>query len=124
VRRWLAVVGIGDDGMAGLAPAGRALVETAEVLVGGARHLEMAPETAAERLYWERPIERTIAAIEHRRGRRVTVLASGDPMWYGIGVTLARRFPREEMTILPQPSAFSLAAARLGWPLADCAIIS
>ncbi len=124
MRPWLAVVGIGDDGMAGLAPAGRALVETAEVLVGGARHLEMAPDTAAERLFWERPIERTIAAIERRRGRRVTVLASGDPMWHGIGVTLARRFPREEMTILPQPSAFSLAAARLGWPLADCATIS
>ena len=110
MRPWLAVVGIGDDGMAGLAPAGRALVETAEVLVGGARHLEMAPDTAAERLFWERPIERTIAAIERRRGRRVTVLASGDPMWHGIGVTLARRFPREEMTILPQASAFSLSA--------------
>jgi len=54
----------------------------------------------------------------------VTVFASGDPMWYGIGVTLTLRFPREELTILPQPSAFSLAAARLGWPLADCATIT
>ena len=52
------------------------------------------------------------------------MLASGDPMWYGVGVTLARRFPRQEMTILPQSSAFSLAAARLGWPLADCAAIT
>ena len=52
------------------------------------------------------------------------MLASGDPMWYGVGVTLSRRFPREEMTIVPQPSAFSLAAARLGWPLADCATIT
>ncbi len=54
----------------------------------------------------------------------MTVLASGDPLWYGVGAVLARRFPREEMTILPQPSAFSLAAARLGWPLAECATIS
>jgi len=124
VKPWLAVIGIGEDGVAGLAPAARTLVETAEVLVGGVRHLAMVAEGDAERIVWERPLVRTIDAIEARRGRRVTVLASGDPMWYGIGVTLAVRFPREEMTILPQPSAFSLAAARLGWPLADCATIT
>jgi precorrin-6Y C5,15-methyltransferase (decarboxylating) len=118
------VIGIGEDGTAGLAPAARALVEAAEVLVGGARHLAMVAEGDAERIVWERPLVRTIDAIEARRGRRVTVLASCDPMWYGIGVTLALRFPREEMTILPQPSAFSLTAARLGWPLADCATIT
>ena len=124
MKPWLAVIGIGEDGLAGLAPAARALVETAEVLVGGARHLAMVPQGGAERIVWQRPLAATIAAIAARRGRRVAVLASGDPMWYGVGVTLARRFPREEMTIMPQPSAFSLAAARLGWPLADCAAIS
>jgi precorrin-6Y C5,15-methyltransferase (decarboxylating) len=124
VRPWLAVVGIGDDGMVGLAPAARALVETAEVLVGGTRHLEMTPDRGTERIVWERPLRATIEAIAACRGRRVTVLASGDPMWYGIGVVLARRFPREEMAIVPQPSAFSLAAARLGWPIAGCATIT
>ena len=124
MRAWLSVIGIGDDGIAGLAPAACALIETAEVLVGGARHLGMVPDRGAERIPWERPLARTIDAIVCRRGRRVAVLASGDPMWYGIGVTLSRRFPREEMTIVPQPSAFSLAAARLGWPLADCATIT
>jgi len=124
VKRWLSVVGIGEDGIAGLAPVGRALVDTAEVLIGGARHLGMVPQGGAERLVWERPLDRTIEAIAHRRGRNVTVLASGDPLWYGVGVTLARRFMRDEMTIVPQPSAFSLAAARLGWPVADCATIT
>jgi precorrin-6Y C5,15-methyltransferase (decarboxylating) len=124
VRRWLAVVGIGEDGADGLAPAARAFIETAEVLVGGARHLAMVPHGGFERIVWERPLRATLDAIEARRGHRVTVLASGDPMWYGIGVTLSRRFRREEMTIIPQPSAFSLAAARLGWPLADCATIT
>lgn len=124
MRPWLAVVGISEDGIAGLAPAARALVETAEVLVGGARHLSLVPEGDAERIVWESPLGRTIDAIEARRGQRVTVLATGDPLWFGVGVTLTRRFPREEMTILPQPSAFSLAAARLAWPLADCAIIT
>ena len=124
MRPWLAVVGIGEDGIGGLAPAARALIETAELLVGGARHLGMVPDWGRERAVWERPLRATIETIAARRGRRVTVLASGDPMWYGIGATLARQFPREEMTIVPQPSAFSLAAARLAWPLAECATIS
>ena len=121
---WLTIVGIGDDGLAGLAPAVRAVVGTAEVLVGGARHLTMAPDSAAERLIWQQPFADTIAAIAARRGRRVVVLASGDPMWFGAGATLGRHFGREEMRVLPYPGAFSLAAARLGWPLADCATLS
>jgi len=121
---WLAVIGIGEDGLAALSPAARALVERAEVLVGGARHLALVPPGRAERLEWQSPLGDTIAAIAAGRGRRVTVLASGDPLWYGVGVTLARHFPPEEMTIIPQPSAFSLAAARLGWALADCAALT
>ncbi|MBV8505639.1 MAG: precorrin-6y C5,15-methyltransferase (decarboxylating) subunit CbiE [Alphaproteobacteria bacterium] len=124
MKPWLAVIGIGEDGIAGLSPAARTLIETAEVLVGGARHFGMVPDYGAERIHWERPFTATIDAIEDRRGARVAVLASGDPMWYGVGVTLARRFPREEMTSLPQPSAFSLVASRLGWPLADCTAIT
>jgi precorrin-6Y C5,15-methyltransferase (decarboxylating) len=124
VRPWLAVVGVGEDGLPGLAPAARAFIDTAEVLVGGDRHQAMVPASGAERLVWARPLSRTIEAIAEHRGRRVVVLASGDPLWHGIGVTLVRRFPRAEMAIVPQPSAFSLAAARLGWPLADCLTIT
>ena len=121
---WLSIVGIGDDGLAGLAPASRVLIEAAELLVGGARHLAMIPPGPAERLPWRQPFADTIAAIAAHRGRRVVVLASGDPMWYGAGAVLARDFPREEMTIVPHPGAFSLAAARLGWALAECRTLS
>jgi precorrin-6Y C5,15-methyltransferase (decarboxylating) len=124
VTAWLSVVGVGDDGLDGLSPAARALVETAEVLVGGGRHLAMVPPGAAERLSWQQPFAASIAAIGKHHGRRVVVLASGDPMWYGAGAVLARHFPREEMTIVPHPGAFSLAAARLGWAIADCALLS
>jgi precorrin-6Y C5,15-methyltransferase (decarboxylating) len=124
MTRWLSVIGIGDDGLPTLAPAARALIETAETLVGGARHLAMVPQSRAERLEWRQPLGDTIADIAARRGARVAVLASGDPLWYGVGAVLARHFRPEEMTILPQPSAFSLAAARLGWPIADCAALS
>ena len=124
MKPWLAIVGIGEDGLAGLSAAALALVDTAEILVGGERHLAMAPLGGAERLTWQRPFSDTIGAIAARRGRRVVVLASGDPLWYGVGAVLARHFPINEMTILPHPGAFSLAAARLGWAIADCVVLS
>lgn len=121
---WITVVGIGEEGLAALAPAARAAVAAAEVLVGGARHLALVPASGAERLAWRTPLKDTMADIAQRRGKRVVVLASGDPMWFGVGVTLARHFRPEEMRVLPAPGAFSLAAARLGWSLADTATIT
>jgi precorrin-6B C5,15-methyltransferase / cobalt-precorrin-6B C5,C15-methyltransferase len=124
MKPWLTIIGIGDDGLAGLSPVAAAIIDTAEVLVGGARHLAMVPEKAAERLPWRQPFGDSIATIAAWRGRRVAVLASGDPMWYGAGATLARHFSRAEMAVIPHPGAFSLAAARLGWPLAECVTLS
>ncbi|HZT89156.1 MAG TPA: precorrin-6y C5,15-methyltransferase (decarboxylating) subunit CbiE [Stellaceae bacterium] len=124
MTRWLSIVGIGEDGLEGLSAAARSLVETAEVLVGGSRHLAFVPDSGADRLLWRRPLESTLPAIAALRGRRVVVLATGDPLWYGIGTLLSRHFSGEELTILPHLSAFSLAAARLGWSLADSAILS
>ena len=94
---WLHVVGIGEDGVAGLSPAARAVIERAEFVVGGPRHLAMIPASPAERLPWAAPLTATLPAIEARRGRRVVVLASGDPMWFGIGATLTSRFARDDM---------------------------
>ena len=117
---WLSIVGLGEDGLDGVCPAGRPLIEQAETLVGGDRHLVMVPANhPAERLSWASPLSETVAAIVARRGRRVCVLATGDPLWYGIGVTLAEAVPAAERCIVPAPSAFSLACARLGWPLAE-----
>jgi precorrin-6B C5,15-methyltransferase / cobalt-precorrin-6B C5,C15-methyltransferase len=124
MTQWLAVIGIGEDGIAGLGGAARALIEAAELLVGGARHLAMVPQGAAQRLAWMSPLATTIPRIAEWRGRRVVVLASGDPMCYGVGATLAQHFERAEIVILPQPSAFSLVAARLAWNLADCLCLS
>ena len=114
---WLSVVGLGEEGLEGLSPAARRMVETAEVLIGGDRHLAMLPEDERERLTWPQPLLDLIPEIERRRGRRVCVLATGDPLAYGIASTLLRFIDPAEMLILPAPSAFSLACARLGWPL-------
>ena len=112
---WLTVIGLGEDGPAALAPAARALIEQAEVLVGGERHLAMIPDGAARRLAWRTPLADTMDDIRAERGNRVVVLATGDPFCFGIGTTLRRAFPDEEIVTIPAPSAFSLARARLGW---------
>ncbi len=125
MQKWLAVVGIGEDGVAGLSAIAQSLVNQAEVWVGGARHLALLPAgDRRETLVWDTPLHRTVDEICRRRGTAVCVLASGDPMCHGIGVTLLRRVPLAEMTIVPAPSAFSLTCARLGWPLADVETLS
>ncbi|MGO8865477.1 MAG: precorrin-6y C5,15-methyltransferase (decarboxylating) subunit CbiE [Alphaproteobacteria bacterium] len=124
MSKWLAVVGIGEEGLAGLGPAAKTLVVGARTLVGGARHFAMLPDDGRERLTWTRPLSLLVGEIERRRGTPVCVLATGDPMHYGIGVTLAKRIALEEMTIIPAPSAFSLACARLGWPRAAVATLT
>ncbi len=121
---WLTIIGLGEDGLDGLSPAARTLVEQAELVVGGARHLALAGPLRAERMTWATPLSVTVGEIARRQGRPVVVLATGDPMWFGIGVTLARRFPPPESLILPQLGAFSLAASRLGWPLAEAEAIT
>lgn len=117
---WISIVGIGEDGLDGIPATGRAMIDNADVLLGGKRHLAMIPENhPAERLTWRVPLLDTVADLRDREGKAVCVLATGDPMSYGIGVTLGREFGAEAITVLPAPGAFSLAAARMGWPLED-----
>jgi precorrin-6Y C5,15-methyltransferase (decarboxylating) len=123
-RPWLAVVGLGEDGRAGLSPAAQAALDGAELVVGGARHLRLAQPLAGETLAWPSPLSDAYPAILARRGRPTCVLATGDPFFYGVGAELARLVPAAEMACFPQASAFSLAAARLGWSLPDCACVS
>ncbi len=121
MSRWLSIVGLSEGGWDELPALGRGLVEKAEFIVGGERHLAMLPGSIkAARAGWATPLRLTVEEILRHRGRPVAVLATGDPMHYGVGVTLSRAVSRDEMIILPSVSAFSLAAARLGWPLADC----
>jgi precorrin-6Y C5,15-methyltransferase (decarboxylating) len=123
--RWLSIVGIGEDGIEGLSAAARREIAAAEVVFGGARHLALAaPLIAGAQTAWPSPFQDGIAAALACRGRRVCVLASGDPFLHGVGATLAAHVPPQEMQVLPAPSAFSLAAARLGWPLAEVVTLS
>ena len=117
---WLSLVGLSEAGWQELGEAARDAVLRAELVVGGERHLSHIPAVAGQqRELWPQPIHDGIERIKCWQGRPVCVLASGDPFWYGIGATLSRYLPPEAMVVHPGPSAFSLAAARLGWPLQD-----
>lgn len=124
-RRWLSIVGIGEDGLGALSSAARLLIGQAELVVGGARHLALARDAIrGEVLPWPSPISGAWPRLDAMRGRPVVVLASGDPFFYGVGTQIAARFSEDETLCLPQPSAFSLAAARLRWPLQDTSLIT
>ncbi|AFY34988.1 bifunctional cobalt-precorrin-7 (C(5))-methyltransferase/cobalt-precorrin-6B (C(15))-methyltransferase [Calothrix sp. PCC 7507] len=124
-HKWLSIIGIGEDGLQGLSPIARSLVEQAEVIVGGDRHLAMLPtDDQRQKIAWKSPFSVSIEEVIRRRGESICILASGDPMCYGIGVTLTRRIPISEMTIIPAPSAFSLACSRLGWSLTEVETLS
>jgi len=119
VDPWLHIVGIGEDGLDGLLPATRAVVEAAEVIVGAERHHELAQGVGAERIAWPSPFDALIDTLNGLRGRRVVVLATGDPLWFSVGARIGREINPTEITYHPQLSAFQLAAARMGWSLAD-----
>lgn len=118
-ERWLHIVGIGEDGIDGLSPATRAVVEAAEIIVGGDRHHKLADNITAERIAWPSPFDALIGQLGGYRGRRVVVLATGDPLWFSVGARIGRAIPADEITYHPQISAFQLAAARMGWSMAD-----
>lgn len=122
----IAVVGIGADGWPGLGAGACSAIETAEVVFGSPRQLELLPaRVTGERLSWPSPLLPALPdLLVGHADRRICVLASGDPMFYGIGVTLARLFGPAALRVLPQPSSASLACARLGWALAETPVLS
>ena len=105
--------------MDGLLPATRAVVEAAEIIIGGDRHHQLAENLTAERMAWPHPFDALISTIEGLRGRRVVVLATGDPLWFSVGARIGRAIDPAQIVYHPQLSAFQLAAARMGWSLPD-----
>ena len=116
---WLHIVGIGEDGLDGLVPAARAVVESAEVIIGGERHHQMVGIHSAEQMKWPSPFDALISQLQTLRGKHVVVLATGDPLWFSVGARIGRSIDPAEITYYPQISAFQLASARMGWSMAD-----
>ncbi|VVP95515.1 Precorrin-6Y C(5,15)-methyltransferase [decarboxylating] [Pseudomonas fluorescens] len=120
---WLTVVGIGEEGFKGLGKNARHALLNASRIMGGQRQLDLLPACIrGERQLWPSPF--SLDPVLARRGEPVCVLASGDPMLFGVGASLARKLSGDDMLILPAPSSCSLAAARMGWPLQDVVTLS
>jgi precorrin-6B C5,15-methyltransferase / cobalt-precorrin-6B C5,C15-methyltransferase len=121
----LIVVGIGADGWAGLGEPAREALREARAIVGSQRQLDLLPaELPARRRLLPSPLEPLIDELAAGVAEATCVVASGDPMLHGIGATLARRIPPERLAVIPHPSAFALACARLGWPEAEVELVS
>ncbi|WP_020594305.1 precorrin-6y C5,15-methyltransferase (decarboxylating) subunit CbiE [Kiloniella laminariae] len=121
---WLTILGIGEEGLDSLTPVARSLLEQAEVIVGGERHLSMLGEDPREQLVWGNPFSGMVKRVLARRGEKICVLATGDPMCFGVGATFAKQLSATEMRIVPGISAYSLACARLGWPLMEVDLLT
>jgi len=123
--RWLSIVGIAEDGIEGLGELARGLIESAEFVFGGSRHLSLAtPLIRGTARPWGTPFDQSVSEVLGYRGRPVCVLASGDPFQHGVGSVLARHVAADETIAIPAVSAFSLAASRLLWPLPQLALLS
>lgn len=123
--RWLSIVGIGEGGVADLSPRAVAAISKAELVFGAHRHIALAASIIkGKAMLWPVPFDVEMTDVRAARGRNVCVLASGDPSLFGVGATLVRYVPASETEVIPSPSAFSLAAAQLGWPLGEIETIS
>jgi precorrin-6B C5,15-methyltransferase / cobalt-precorrin-6B C5,C15-methyltransferase len=117
---WLTIVGIGEDGWDGLGAKARAAIQEAVHVVGSERTLGMLREVGARRHLWPQPFARVVEQLKPLSGAATVILATGDPMNFGVARKLLTFIPKAEVEIIPHLSAFSLAAARMGWSLPDC----
>lgn len=120
---WITIVGLGEDGPDGLSAASHEALKTAEIIMGAKRHLGLLPEVSGECIEWPVPFADGIPVLQSYHGRRVVVLASGDPFWFGVGSVIAREFASDTWRAIPAPSTFALAANNLGWPLEEIACL-
>ena len=118
-KPWLSIIGIGADGPDGLAPPARAHVDEAEIIITSKRTAELLTNSKAEVHIWPVPFNAMFEQFKHWKGKKIVILATGDPLWHGVGSIIARRLDPSEFIVIPAPSAFSLAAGRLGWPLSS-----
>jgi precorrin-6Y C5,15-methyltransferase (decarboxylating) len=124
MNKWLTIIGMGEDGCEGLSATAKLVLQNTDVIVGSERLFGFLPTLKAERLEWQQPFSAVVNQMKPLRGRKTVILATGDPMNYGVARKLLEFIPFEEMTVIPHLSAFSHVASRMGWSLPDCDTIT
>ena len=121
----IVVIGIGADGMAGLAPASLAELRRATVIYGSQRQLDLLDGSiSAVKRPWPSPMLPALRTILEGAGGDVHVVASGDPLLHGVGGSLIRLYGAERVAVLPHVSSVTLACSRVGWAVQDTEVIS
>lgn len=119
-KPWLTIIGMGASGPDSLAPHPRKLVEAADIIITAKRSADdLAGYSKAEIHTWPVPFDPMFEQLQGWRGKNIVVIATGDPLWHGVGSIIARKLQPDEYEVYPSPSAFSLISARLGWPLSS-----
>jgi len=113
---WLHIIGLNEDSAGNIAPATQRVMDAADVVFGGPRHLALAGVGTRGRPW---PVPFSVDPVLECRGQRVVVLASGDPFWHGAGGSLAQHLKPGEWRVVPAPSTFSLVAGHLGWRMEE-----
>jgi precorrin-6B C5,15-methyltransferase / cobalt-precorrin-6B C5,C15-methyltransferase len=117
---WLHIIGIGEDGWDGLSAKAKLALQGADHVIGSTRTLAMLPTSKAKRHLWPQPFSAVVEQLKPLRGKNTVMLATGDPMNFGVARKILTFIPKSEITISPHLSAFALAASELGWSLPDC----
>lgn len=126
-QAWLTIVGIGDDGWDGLSVHAKDAVEQSGRIIGSVRQLRLLPNSIVQRSEsWSGDITALLKSLKRAQKKHGTIclLASGDPMWHGLGASLSTHLDMEEFCVLPGISSRSWAAARLGWALQEVICLS
>jgi precorrin-6B C5,15-methyltransferase / cobalt-precorrin-6B C5,C15-methyltransferase len=117
---WLTIIGIGEDGWDGLSAKAREAIHTAAHIIGSTRTLAMLPTSFAKRHEWPQPFSAVVEQLKPLHSHATVILATGDPMNFGVARKILTFVPKSEVSIITHLSAFSLVAARMGWSLPDC----
>ena len=117
------VIGVGDDGWAGLTDEARSILRAAPVIAGSARQLALLPDLPGRQIPLPSPLLPQLDELVSANPG-MCLLASGDPMLHGIGATLTRRLGTGKMRVLPAVSCVALACARLGWAEHEVDVVS
>ncbi|MEX2114899.1 MAG: precorrin-6y C5,15-methyltransferase (decarboxylating) subunit CbiE [Pirellulales bacterium] len=107
------IIGMGDDGIDGLVTPARRIIEQAELLVGAETALAVIPPSAAQRLAIGSDLDVAIGKIAKAKGKRIVILASGDPLFYGVARYLCDKLGKDRFEVLPHVSSMQLAFARV-----------
>lgn len=117
---WLSIIGIGEDGWEGLSAKARHSIQSAAHIIGSARTLAMLPATSTLLHQWPQPFSAVVEQLKPLAGKATVILATGDPMNFGVARKILTFISKSQINIIPHLSAFSLAAAHMGWSLPDC----